>query len=184
MMVVSKYKGFKMRKLIIGAVAVVGILLFSGCAGSQPTFNPKNIGFRFIQGKPYLMPKYVASFYVGNEARTVTSLGLCRRNGILWVRADVVNQIGFAANGSDESAVLRRNVNTVKQMMRNGSAGCSYPLSNQEYQYVLHMQNQAQANARVNSQNITNSLNNRRTNRAIRNSSYTPYNYGYGRFGY
>ena len=134
-----------MKKIIISVGLIAGMLLMSGCA--QPEFNPNNKGFGFIQGKPYVMPKYVVSFEVENEARTVTNLGLCRKNGILWLRRDMVNQIGFLANGSDESALLRRNANTVKQMIRNGSAGCAYPLSNQEYQYVLHKQNQAQANA-------------------------------------
>ena len=120
-----------LRKVLTGVIFTV---LISGCAGTQPTFNPNNKLIVFVQGKPYLIPYGVAYKKLQNLTKqTMREMG-CKNGDVLWEKKEIANTV------------------TLGVAMPNGLAGCSKPLTNKEYQYALNQQNQQAANARVNAQ--------------------------------
>jgi len=125
-------------KLLI--ITIIGSVLLTGCI--QPPFDRNNKGIQFVAGMPYSIPysvKYTETLAKGKKASLVLkSIGIdCGNNPIVWT----TDQNNF----STEAAAI--------EAIRQGKVGCSSPLNNKEYQYMLNQQNQQSANARVMSQN-------------------------------
>ncbi len=128
-------------KTAIKVAAVAGMaLLFSGCAGSQPQFNPNNKSIKFVEGKAFAIPN--GAIYKETTLRKVTKGTGCRIGDVPWVTTNTYKSLS-AAKTREEKNIAYTNAK------RNGHLGCSSPLSNQEYQYVLNQQNQQQANVRA-----------------------------------
>ncbi len=173
------------KKLIIGAGMIAGILLLSGCTGSQPQprkFNPNNKTLEFIDGKPYYAPMYAIAKTMSKK----DTKGMKRDTGItcsagsaLWFEPSYLKVVENSNSKQDLSRLF-------KNGFRQGKIGCAKPLSNQEYQYRLNQQNQYAANARASAaqaQAQQNSYNNQiqqnnmqmqnRTNNIMRNVTNT-----------
>ncbi len=138
-----------MRKLItsINSVAIVGILL-SGCA--QPGVSTNSRHIEFINGKPHHIPinaKYsnipVSSKIIkelkhfkksnskigGNNGKKLS----CKKGDILWLTEEGKRFLKLGKNKNNEVSLVIS--------MYMGNAGCSSPLTKQQYKYVLQQQN-------------------------------------------
>jgi hypothetical protein len=134
-------------KTIRNFITLTGVVLcFSGCAGSQtqqhPTFNKNNKRIIFVNGKSYLIPRMAMynKTQLKNIGNNYKIIG-CRDGDVNWSSSLAYNDI--------DVTVQKYKYDVIKKYYNKGEAGCSSPLSNQEYQYVLNQQNQRQANARA-----------------------------------
>jgi len=158
-----------MKKYIIGAGMIAGMLLLSGC--TQPSFNPNNKSVTFKDGKPYAIPHNTKFLRMDKEMINMlraSGVNQCRVGDYLWKSDKAEKQI--ESNMNNVGPVLYKS-------FRNGDMGCAKPLNKQEYQYWMNRSNQQSANARVESQNLNNTLNNINRNTAIQNAALMPKTY-------
>ncbi len=157
-----------MKKYIIGAGLLAGMMLLSGCGQPSP-----NGGLVSIHGKSYNMPSNTGwrrAPLEPIEAVYLASNGMnCRGGSVVWFASSLKNQVPNSINGMSDFAI---------KMHKQGKSGCSNPLSDKQYTYLLRQQNQRAANARANAQmqqqeynQISNSLNTMSNNMAIQNAA-------------
>jgi hypothetical protein len=120
------------------------VVIITGCVQPQTpyTFNPNNKGIIFVDGKPYYVP-------YGTQNRTVTDKFIkmvgnkmgCKRNSVWWIDDNLVKEFQKMQNVDFNSLIL--------QAARKGRTGCTPPLSDKEYQYYMHREQQMAENARA-----------------------------------
>ncbi len=124
-----------MKKSIIGLVAIVGMLLLSGCV-----YDPHSRYVSFGNGKPYSTP-YGTIYKISNPTlRNQTGVN-CPNGYAFWIEKRLFKTLR-TKNRSQVRA-------TIRKAMRDAYAGCVPPLNNREYQFMLNQQNQSAANARA-----------------------------------
>lgn len=142
-----------MKMKLINVLWLGGVLLFSGCGQSQPSFNPNNKNIVFVEGRPYLVPantKYtLKSIRNQSEIKEKQRYGVyCRKGDIVWGSYAFFNAL--AKNRAAKNSLLH-------EAAHSGHMGCANPLSSQQYQYVLQQRqinaNRAAINAQVQANN-------------------------------
>ena len=154
------------KKLIIGAGLLAGMMLLSGCTGSQPAFNPGDKAITFVNGKPYAIP-YSANYDPMDEYKykMYKSVGYtCNMGNVIWGDRRLSPSINNAKNEDEIKSII-------VTALRQGKIGCAKPLSKQEYQYRLNQQNQNSANSRAynQQQNYNNQVQSIQTQQQIQN---------------
>ena len=129
------------KKIGLGIVLAVAMI---GCAQPQAPFkfNPNNKGIAFVDGKPYRVP-YGTQYAKANNKfvkKTGYKIG-CKRNSVWWIEDNLFKEFQ-QLRGVDFGTLI-------VQAARNGKTGCVAPLSDKEYQYYLHREQQMAANARA-----------------------------------
>jgi len=153
------------KKIMIG-LGLIGILVFTGCVGSQPqqqsTFNKNNKSITFINGKPYFIPRMAkySNTQLKNIDNSYKKIG-CRNGDVFWFTGIAYCDI--------DATLQKYKTDVIKRHYNNGEIGCAKPLSNQQYQYVLNQQNQRAANARA--QTMMQNYNNQVANMQLQNTT-------------
>ncbi len=173
-----------MKKYIIGAGLLAGMMLLSGC--TQPSFDPGNKTIRFVNGKPYAAPYATNQALAPIDSQMAKSLrkyGVpCSKGDITWISTSYMNSIMKNVNPNDVDGISR----VFAKGYAKAKAGCAKPLNKQEYQYWMNKGNQNAANSRASAaqaQAQQNSYNNQiqqnnmqmqnRTNNIMRNVTNT-----------
>lgn len=130
-------------KALIFATAI-GLLL-TGCV--QPEFNRSNKGIAFVDGRPYAIPYGSTYGYPFNKnepqlLRDFRNAGVdCRIGDTFWVEASYKDELRKALTAKD----YQTHFAIISKAAAAGKAGCAHPLSRQEYEYMLHKENQEAA---------------------------------------
>ena len=78
--------------------------------------------------------------------------GVCKKAAVFWVNKYFTSIHRGAKVGRDDPDYVKKYAKELKSWKRETQAGCAYPASNQEYQYMLNRQNQQNQNRRMNAQ--------------------------------
>ena len=117
-----------MKMKLISVLGLGVILLFSGCGQTQPSYNPNDKRIVFVKDKPYLIPANARYYPITYQVK------------LKYTNTTVTCNKGDIIHMSQELEYAR----------------CASPLSNQQYQYVLHQQqinaNRAATNAQRSAQ--------------------------------
>ena len=118
-----------MTKIKLKLLIVVGIaLLFVGC--TQPSFSPYNKGVLQVYNKLYRIPKQTIYINTPSEYSAVQKVHLCSKNGLFWTsNRSLLSGVGAY---NDTSASIIKNAEKIRESMKLGYSGCSYPLSKKE----------------------------------------------------
>ena len=112
-------------KLLMGTSMA---LLFAGCG--QPSFSPYNKGPVSIYNKIYRIPNQTIYTNTPAEYNAVRKVHLCSKNGVFWTSNKKL--VSFVGAYNDTSASIIRNADKIRESMKLGYSGCSYPLSKRE----------------------------------------------------
>jgi len=126
-------------------VMILSGILLVGCT-NQPNFNPDAKNLRFVGGKPYLIPKNSTFGLTPLNKKLASSMkknsrGKCKEGDVWWV--------GLPYGSPGRMVIRASSEQEVQNHFDMRHTGCAHPLSKQEYQYYLNLQNQAAANARA-----------------------------------
>ena len=147
------------KKVIIG-IGIVGAILLSGCAGSQPEKAGSGINYASVEGKTFAVPKgslYEKRTLSAKEAKELQKYGFpCKKGNIRWMFKKYNDSI---RSGSD-----------VTNGFRQGYIGCVAPMTNQQIQAV---QNQQQVARQANTARQTSSRQASQVSPQLYNPNYT-----------
>lgn len=134
-----------MKKLRWVLVSGFTALLFIGCAGDQPSFNPNDKGIIVVSGNVYLVPleaSYSIAPYKSDNDKGVLKnrqAGIdCRKGDISWISIEVQKAVQEAKLDGD----VHRAASIVIEAPRKGYIGCAHPLSREEYEDFRRKQQQ------------------------------------------
>lgn len=187
------------------SIILTSFMILTGCA-TQPTYNPYNQGVEFQKNKPYKKPYMTDSLFLNSSSVSVlkdmAGVTFCEEGDILWTYLPNLKKgVWDFWNNTDQEAKLAARTygtldakktvwqkfgNTINEMRQNGTAGCSHPMTDQEYNYFITKQNNQKYQAQQNSYNsaanvntitqglngITNQLNTMNNQMQQRNNSY------------
>jgi len=160
------------RNIIIG-IGGFSLFLLNSCG--QPSFNRNSTSIKFVEGKPYSIPRgaYYGLVTKGQseenarllkhtnpEALHIVKAPLCREGEVRWVaKKEYIRGMELAAKAVKThayNAFFKDQYNSYQA----GKAGCAKPLNQQEYEYRLNQQNgelnRRAAAKRTSSQNLAN----------------------------
>ncbi len=140
-----------MKKLRI-IITISASILFTGCA--NPSFNPNVKKVVFVEGKPFRVPvgathtphTFTTSEKSKEKRKVYNKYGMnCRLGDILWIENYTIKQSTSAYKKDGKIA----GYTYVAQASREGKAGCTKAISNQEYSFYRSKEMEASANARA-----------------------------------
>lgn len=160
------------------SIILISFVVLSGCT-TQPTYNPHDQGVEFKNNKAYKKPYLTDGLYLNSYSATVlkdmAGVTSCEEGDILWTYLpNVKNGIWNFWNSTDQEAKLAAKTYgtldakkavwqkfgmTINEMRQNGTAGCSHPMSDQEYNYFMTQQNNQRYQAQQNSYNSATNIN-------------------------
>ena len=164
------------------STSLISLMMLTGCA-TQPTYNPYNLGVTFHNSKPYQRPFLATSVSLNSDQtsilRDLAGVTFCEEGEILWTYQPNFKKgiFEFWNNTYQEANLASRTYgtldakkevwqkfgNTINDMRQNGTAGCSHPMTDQEYNYFMTQQNnqryETQQNSTANANTITQGLN-------------------------
>ncbi len=141
-----------MKKSVIAIAIGASMLLFTGCA--NPSFNPSYKQIVMVEGKPFRVPvganntshTFSASAESKEKRKVYNTYGMnCKVGDILWMENYTSKQASNAYKKDGKIAGYAH----VGQASREGKAGCTRPISNQEYDFYRSKEMEASANARA-----------------------------------
>lgn len=188
------------------SVSLISLLILTGCA-THSAYNQSNQHVEFMNNhRPYLRPYQTVSLTLDSTRasllRDMAEITSCEEGDILWTyqpnfkrglrdfweNTEQEANLAARANGTLDAkkAVWQKFGNTFNEMRQNGTAGCSHPMTDQEYNYFMTQQNNQRYQAQQNSDNsaanintatqglngLTNQLNNMNNQMQQRNNSY------------
>ncbi len=132
-----------MERLKFIGVFSLALVLFTGCADDQPSFNSNNKGIVFVEGKSYRVPleaNYSTQPFKSSNDKGVLKgrqAGLdCRKGDISWISSDMQMAAQEAAAKGDINLAS----SIIMAAPRKGQIGCAHPLSKKEYEYYREKQ--------------------------------------------
>ncbi len=141
-----------MRKLRIITTISFSVVLFMGC--TNPSFNPNVKKVVFVDGKPFRVPvgannishAYTSSSTDKEKLLVYKKNGLiCRIGDILWIENYTAKEGVKTYKKSGKIAGFAY----IAQAAKQGKAGCTRSISNQEYSFYRGKEMEASANTRA-----------------------------------
>lgn len=186
-------------------LSLISLVILTGCA-THPVYNQYNQGVTFHNSKPYKRPFLATSVSLNSDQasilRDLAGVTFCEEGEILWTYQpnfkkgilefwnNTYQEANLAARAygtlDAKKEVWQKFGNAINEMRQNGTAGCSHPMTDQEYNYFMAQQNNQRYQAQQNSANsaaniqtvtnglngLTNQLNNMNNQMQQRNNSY------------
>lgn len=188
-------------------------MILTGCA-THSAYNQSNQYVEFTnKHRPYLRPYQTVSLALDSTRasllRDMAEITSCEEGDILWTYQPNFKRglQDFWENTEQEANLAARTYgtldakkevwqkfgNTINEMRQNGTAGCSHPMTDQEYNYFMTQQNNQRYQAQQNSDNsaanintvtqglngLTNQLNTINNQQSIRNQQMYQQNQTY-----
>ncbi len=113
-----------MTKIKLISAAGFALLLMTGCATNQPSFDPSDTAVEVVDGKSYNIPKgaHPSPYVDAKVIKFYQKVGLteCKEGDITWEEEKAKEEMNVAIGKGDRSIY--------KKLAKEGRIGCSSPI--------------------------------------------------------